>query len=60
MKFPNMKQMQGALLNQAYNAYCFGFDEGDYEREKLSLSEFCKRIKEVNEAGAKLHKKSGV
>lgn len=57
MKFPNMKKMQDALVSQAYNAYCFGFNQAEYEKEQLSLSEFCNRIKEINIEGKKLWKK---
>ena len=57
MKFPNMKQMQGALVDQAYHTYCFGFNQAKENKELLSKSDFCKRIKEANEEGAKLGKK---
>jgi len=46
--------MQGNLVTLAYSVYCFGFKQGTEKKERWDHAEFCKRIKEAHQEGAKL------
>ena len=56
MIFPDVKKMQTALLNQAYNSYCYGFEHSKDNKAMFCFAEFCAYIKEVNKQGEKINK----
>ena len=49
------KKMQTLLVEQAYICYKFGWHQAQVKQEaKYSKNEFCKRIKEIIEAGKRI------
>jgi len=54
--FSKMKKMETVLLTQAYNTYCFGYQQSSENQTILTFGEFCANIKKANEEGSKLSK----